>query len=123
MVVGTGSWVSRRSFHVDVLELSLLVSLFEETYRADLPPSVGMVRDELFLSNIWLFEGRCVLTRKKQGQQSSPLASGRRGRKPSLGNMWNRTQGNLLFIFICLLFTHHFNLFDDCSLLILKIFF
>lgn len=66
-VVETGSWVSRRSFHGDILGLSLLGSLFEETYCADLPPGVGIVRDELFLSNIWLFEGRCVLTGKKQG--------------------------------------------------------
>lgn len=64
---------------------------FEETHSTDFPP--GMVRDELFLSNIWLFEGSCVLTWKKQGQQSSLLASSRRG---SLGSIWSKTPENCL---------------------------
>lgn len=64
MEVEKGSWVPSRSFHVDVLKLSLLSSVFEETYSIDLP--LGMARDALFLSNMWLFEGRCVLTGRRK---------------------------------------------------------
>ena len=87
----TGSWVSSQFFHVNALGLSLFASLFEETYGTDFPQ--GMARDELFLSNVWLIEGSCVLTGMKQGQQSSLLASGRRG---SLGSIWSRTPENSL---------------------------
>lgn len=86
-----GSWVSNRSFHIDVVGPSLLVSLFQETYSTDL--LWGMARNELFLSNIWFFEGRCVLTGKTQGQQSSGSwhwAEGEGG-EASLGSIWSRT--------------------------------
>lgn len=68
-VVDIGSWVPSRSFHVDVLGLSLLESVGRDIQCL---ASSGCGDGEGWtLPNRWLFEGRCVLTGKKQGQQRS----------------------------------------------------